>query len=237
MMQLMSLHTLDRTFPDRLPETPLSPLFTLEALRRVAWAVFFLDSSLDGGRYGSSLIDIETFRIQLPCNEQSFLGNDNPRTESIFAAPTEQTGISAYLIRATFLRRRALNAVLRISHHDMQSPEIQADLAVIEAAVTELVDSMPVRYHFTSDNALLHRKRLPAFALLHVMLHKLYILVTTMKLVLYKMDSVFADLIPGVRHQRISHAMAVSRIITECLKHSSTFDTSVYGIAYYAIEI
>ncbi|RSH76711.1 uncharacterized protein EHS24_005287 [Apiotrichum porosum] len=240
MVQLMSLNTLDHTFPAKLPESHLSPLFTYEALRRVAWSVFFQDSTLDGGRYGSSLVDLGTFRIQLPCNEQSFLGNDNSRTESIFAPPSEHTamlGLSAYLIRATHLRRRALNAVFRITHHDLQVPEVQADLAAIEATVKEFVNSMPARYHFTSDNAFLHRKRLPAFLLLHLLLHKLYIIVTMMKLALYRLDPAFSHLIPQVRHQRISHATAVSGILAEGLKQNTTFDLQAFGEAYYALEI
>jgi hypothetical protein len=223
-------------FPNNLSETPLSPLLTHETLRRVAWAVFFSDSILDGGRYGSGLVDINKFYIQLPCNEQSFLGNDNSKTESIFAPPSGATGLSGYIIRCVLLRRRAMDIFHRLSHDDYQLSNIEADLAAVEASVAEMTSSLPARYHFTADNTYLHRKRLPAFLLVHIMLHMLYNGTGSIKLRLYKKDSRLEHLIPDVRRQRITHALAVSAIFAEGLKLTKIFCLHAAAVAYIVLE-
>lgn len=71
-MQFLSLHIFEETYP-HAPSLRLNPLLTREALRRLAWAVFYQDTMADAGRHGVHLVTEAGFHIQLPCDEASFV--------------------------------------------------------------------------------------------------------------------------------------------------------------------
>ncbi len=230
MMQLMALQTADDA---ALPA--LSPLLTHEALRRVAWSVFFLDSTLDGGRHGSGLVDVALYRIQLPCTEQSFLGNDRAHTGSILEPPSGATGLSALLMRAVLLRRRAFDILLGMRHGDCDGAD--AAIAALERSVAEVKRSVPPRYHFTEDNVYLRRQRLPAFLLFHLLVRKVRIIINTTKLALQKRAGADAPpVVAALRLERISRAITIARVFDEGLKHQAAWDMQATAHAYVAIE-
>ncbi|KLT43693.1 hypothetical protein CC85DRAFT_42082 [Cutaneotrichosporon oleaginosum] len=239
MMQLMSLQTVDE---HAAAVSDLSPLLTHEALRRVAWSVFFLDSTLDGGRLGSGLVDVSLFHIQLPCTEESFMGNDNPRTGSIFESPSEDEGatlgISAHLMRAVLLRRRAFDILLRLRHRNFDALRTESDLVALELSLTEVTTSLPPRYRFSEDTAYLYRQRMPAFLLFHLLLLKVSIVINTTRLALLQKSgaTASADIAP-LRLERIKHAISISRIVAEGLKHPAPWDMQASAHAYIALEI
>ncbi|ORX33395.1 hypothetical protein BD324DRAFT_639956 [Kockovaella imperatae] len=71
-MQFLSLHTFDETYPQ--PHAiKLNPLLKPEALRRLAWSVFYLDTMADAGRHGIHTVTETGFHLQLPADEASFL--------------------------------------------------------------------------------------------------------------------------------------------------------------------
>lgn len=75
-MQWLNLHTFDETYP-RVHAVRLNPLLKPEALRRLAWAIFYLDTVADAGRHGVHIITDAGLRNQLPCDEKTFtLGID-----------------------------------------------------------------------------------------------------------------------------------------------------------------
>lgn len=239
-MQMMSLQTFDRTFPDDLSGAPLSPLLSREALRRLAWAVFYQDSMADGGNYGFQLIDVLAYRVQLPCNEQSFLGNDDVQTEPLYPRPHEKNpgvlGISGHLIRAAHLRRRALHLAFRVQNREAGVEELEREAMAMESQITDFVNTLPARYHFTADNTYLHQKRLPAYMVLHLLRHNLYIILGRAKLMLYKLDPRLEGLLPGVRKERVSHALPIAGIIEEGLKYNQPLDPHTAIQAYVALE-
>ena len=70
-MQFLSLHSFDETYPQ--PHAiRLSPLLKPEALRRLAWAVFYLDTMADAGRHGIHTVTETGYHLQLPADEASF---------------------------------------------------------------------------------------------------------------------------------------------------------------------
>jgi hypothetical protein len=79
MMQFLMLHTLDETYAQE-PTVRLSPLLKREALRRLAWAVLYLDTLSDAGRHGVHTVTEDGFHIQLPCDETSFIRGLNVQT-------------------------------------------------------------------------------------------------------------------------------------------------------------
>ncbi|KAF5009432.1 hypothetical protein FDECE_4364 [Fusarium decemcellulare] len=250
MMQMMSLQTFDRTFtPNLTSNIHLSPLLSCEALRRVAWSTFFSDSITDGGRYGFHVVDEKTYRLQLPCEQERFLGNENVVTEPLFynsANPANTApdnleraplDMSAYLLRTAAARRRALHFAFRASHKEQTAEQLSTELDALRADIEELIASLPKRFHFNSDNMFVHRDRLITFLLLHVMRHNLFIILGRAGLMIYQRDPTKIELVPQVRRDRISHALPIAGLVSEGLKAGVNFDPQIGVHAYVALEI
>lgn len=249
MMQMMSLQTFDRTYPkNSIMNAHLSPLLSREALRRVAWATFYADTVIEGGRYGFHTVDERAYRLQLPCDETTFLGNEevvtelldpndchtlNPNQESLERAPL---GISAYQVRTATVRRRALHFAFRASHREGTVEQLSEELGAIEASTEEVIASLPKRFHFNSDNMFLHRDFLPAFILLHTLRNNLFIILGRAALAIYQRDPDKAGLVEQWRRKRISHALPIAGLISEGLSAGIAFDPHIGVQAYVALE-
>lgn len=249
MAQMMSLQTYDRTYPAKMAsKTRLSPLLSPEALRRVAWSTFYIDSVIDGGRYGFHVIDECAYRIQLPCEESRFLGNEPVATDWLFqnepstSAPRVEgferapLGMSAYLIRTAAARRRALHFAFRASHKEQTVGQLTAELASIEADSEAFISDLPKRFQLSSDSMRLHRGRLTTFILLHVLRHNLFIILGRAALYIYQQEFEEADLIMQYRQSRISHALPTARLIADGLREDVVFDPQIGLQAYIALE-
>jgi hypothetical protein len=68
MMTFLRLHIFDES-----PHPIMKPLLGAESLRRLAWSVYYLDATIDGGNYGFTAIPDGAFTISLPCDEKPFL--------------------------------------------------------------------------------------------------------------------------------------------------------------------
>ncbi|CAG9990677.1 unnamed protein product [Clonostachys byssicola] len=221
----------------------------LMALRRVAWSTFYFDTIIDGGRYGFHTLDEKAFRLQLPCDEGRFLGNEAIITEPLRYDQTEKPetstqahlkgsalGISAYLIRTAAARRRALFFAFRASHKEDSGEKQVVELATLEAEIEHFVSALPRRFHLTNDNLFLHRERLGTFILLHVLRHNLFIIVGRASLQIFQRDLSKSDLIPQVRQKRISHALPIASLLSEALKAGIALDPQLGVHAYIALE-
>lgn len=248
-MQMMSLHIFDQVYPASFPSNQrLSPLLSRESLRRLAWSTFYLDSMTDGGRYGSQTTDERAYRIQLPCDQESFLGDDNATTEPLIpeetitaqraggGLPHASLDMSAYLLRTAAARRRGLHFAFRASYQENPVENLSAGLLVIQDDLEAIYADLPRRFHFNADNILLHRDRLPMFILLHVLRHNLFIILGRAALLVYPRDPTKTDLTNHVRCDRISRALAISDLISTGLKENITFDPHIGIQAYVALE-
>ncbi|KAJ5692592.1 hypothetical protein N7462_002015 [Penicillium macrosclerotiorum] len=251
MMQMMSLQAFDRTYPATFPPNlHLSPLLSCEALRRLAWSTFFMDSLVDGGRYGFHTVDENSYRLQLPCDQASFLANETVKTEMLFHHQNDPSSsttnehiqrgpldMSAYLIRIAAARRRALHFAFRASHREETVERMTTELETLEEDIGAVVAELPKRFQFNADNMFIHRERLTTFIVLHILRHNLFIILGRAALLIYQRDPYKADLIVQVRQKRISHALPIASIIAEGLKADICFDTHVGIQAYVALEI
>ena len=243
-MQMMSLQTFDRTYPATIPSNlQLSPLLSSEALRRLAWSTFYMDSIVDGGRYGFHTVDENSYRLQLPCDEARFLSSEPCTTGSLFPSLTnapntnaDNLDMSAYLLRAAAVRRRAIHFAFRASHKEQTVETLMEEMSLIEAAIGEVIKTLPKRFHFNKDNMFLHRERLATFIVLHVLRHNLFIVIGRAALQVYQRDPAKANLARQVRHNRIAHALPIAGIISEGLKAGVDFDPQVGVQAYVALE-
>ncbi|KAI5460118.1 hypothetical protein BGZ63DRAFT_455647 [Mariannaea sp. PMI_226] len=252
MMQMMSLQTFDRTYsPAQLSNMGLSPLLSGEALRRVAWSTFYVDSIVDGGRYGFHVVDENSYRLQLPCDEASFLSNETVATEPLLPLSGNSSTIgsspggvdrpvlsmASYLLRAAAARRRALHFAFRASHKEKTAKELMTELATIETNTEAVISALPKRFHFNTDNMFLHKDQLVTFLLLHILRHNIFIVVGRAALQVYLRDPSTIDLVPQVRRKRISHALPTAGLISEGLKAGISFDPHIGVCAYVALEI
>lgn len=244
---MMSLQTFDRTYPSSLNPTsdsPLRPLLSGETLRRLAWATFYMDTVIDGGRYGFHTVDEKAFRVQLPCDEDRFLGNEKTETEPLYplnnllGAQRERStlGISAHLIRTGAARRRALFFAFRCSHKEDTPENLAVELSTLEYDMLQVTNSLPARFHLTTNNLLLHKDRLSTFVLLHVLRHNLFIIVGRAALQIFLRDINKAHLIQQVRRKRVSHALPIASLCVEGLKAGVFFDPQIGVHAYVALE-
>lgn len=243
----MSLQTLDSAYRDQRPaQSSISPLLSPETLRRIAWSTFYLDAIADGGRWGFHTVDENTFRIQLPCNQASFLANESVITEPLVANPTSpgnmnqadhmSLDLSAYLLRTAAMRRRALHFAFRTSYSKEPEEELAAKLMTLENEVEKVVYALPKRFQFSSDNMVLHRDRLITFILLHILRHNLYIILGRAALQIYRGNQAKADFVRLVRRDRISHALPIAGLFSESLKASINFDPQMGVHAYVSLE-
>ncbi|GKZ30714.1 hypothetical protein AbraIFM66950_010008 [Aspergillus brasiliensis] len=250
MMQMMSLHTFDRTYPADFPSPHrLSPLLSREALRRVAWCTFYLDSMIDGGRYGSQTIEERSFRIQLPCDQESFLSNEQVKTEPLFLGrvnpsnpmeadlPRAPLDMWAYILRAAAARRRVLHFAFRASHQDQSIEHLSTQLSALQADIEEVIAALPRRLHFNTDNVFLHGDRLGTFILLHVLRHNLFIILGRAALLIFSHDPTRRDLVVQARRSRIAHALAISGLVKAGLEKDIIFDPHIGIQSYVALEI
>lgn len=249
MMQMMSLHVFDRAYPVDFPSHQrLSPLLSREALRRIAWSTFYLDSMTDGGRYGSQTIDERAYRIQLPCDQESFLGDDHVVTEPLIpgyinsaqvlrdGVPHASLDMSAYLLRTAAARRRGLHFAYRASYQEHTVDRLSSDLLLLQEDLESVFADLPRRFQLIPDNLILHRDRLSMFILLHILRRNLFIILGRAALQIYLRDPTKVDLVYQVRRNRISHALAVSDLVSAGLKEGIIFDPHIGVQAYVALE-
>ncbi|CAK7204036.1 hypothetical protein SEUCBS139899_006787 [Sporothrix eucalyptigena] len=181
MMQLMSLHTLDRNESDPVKERAepsarqgahtLLPLLTPEALRRVAWSAFCADTINDAGRYSYHTVDDAFFsRLQLPCDNRRFLADEAVVTPPLLAnlrPDVKQTqdvlDVSAYLVRTFAVRRRTLHVAYRIAHGLASIEQLAAELDAAEADIAQHVEAVHRLLRFDYLH-LLEKRDLDAFS-------------------------------------------------------------------------
>ncbi|RYF04727.1 MAG: hypothetical protein EOO77_29265 [Oxalobacteraceae bacterium] len=66
---------------DESPHLIAKPMLDAESLRRLAWSVYYLDATMDGGHYGFTAIPDGAFTIPLPCDEKPFLRHQSTSKE------------------------------------------------------------------------------------------------------------------------------------------------------------
>jgi hypothetical protein len=93
-----------------------------ESRRRLMWACYIMDTLVGSGVDQLTLINEKDIKVQLPCNERSFLQQKPCITEIMERGqvlkflspeiipndPTENMGIMAYLVRHIEIRKRVL---------------------------------------------------------------------------------------------------------------------------------
>lgn len=255
MMQFLGLHNFDETYP-QLPPSRLSPLLSREALRRLAWAVFFSDTMADAGRHGVHLITEAAFYIQLPSDEESFTRGQDVITEPLRSQsshlatqpPSPNIGISAHYVRTAALRRRVLhyNSSIHLSTDPLS--KMLEELSAFEAEMHETLNALPESLAYNDANLFIHTPDRTAFVGLHMLRHNADLMLALAKLTACIKHQSQLGNVPGSTHldvgeimaetrrERLRHALPVSRIVGDMMRLGVNSDPSVNVQAYSSIE-
>ena len=258
---MLSLNSFDESYPTidaAKAGLSLSPLLRPEALRRLAWSTFYHDTILDYGRHGIHGLTEDSFHIQLPCDERTFLLDEqvitqplHPKDTTTVTSPpaaspstsgTPPMGMSAHLIRTAAIRRRILHFAHNVKYSGKAASVLWTQTVQLEDDLNAVILSLPTSYTYTTDQVFLHRHRLPTFILLHCMRHNCYIILSRAKLLVCtrardeNADSELGNVAEQCRRDRIARALPTSIIIAEGLKHGANFDPHVGVCAYVALE-
>ncbi|RSH89696.1 hypothetical protein EHS25_002247 [Saitozyma podzolica] len=252
-MQFLSLHTFDETYNTQAPTVRHNPLLKPEALRRVAWAVFYLDTLADTGQHGVHLVTDTAFRIQLPCDEASFVRGIEVETARLHdlrcSVPNPLTalspngegpshvGISGHLMRTAAMRRRVLHFDSLIQHSTDSSAKILADLADFEQHLRKVISDLPDDLAYSDHNLFVQARRLPAFLFLHLLRHNCFLMLAQARLNVCSRDPSLKDFALSVCRERIRHAIPVSRIVADIIRLGVNCSPAVGVQAYTSLEI
>ena len=259
MMQYLSLHTFDITGPTST-STRRNPLLQREALRRLAWAVFYVDCMADAGLYGVHTVHENSFQIRLPGHDEAFLRGDsessNQMAESDVASPmsifgagstTVETpareGIPFHLVQTMAMRRQILH--FHSSSKRMSiSIASQNQLDEIQIRLRTLIADLPQSLAYTESNLYIHSAKRTAFVLLHALRHNCFLMLLTARLELFKSnaaagnvtDAGYTDRIESCLRQRLKHAVPTANIIQDILLLDINCDPYIGSLGYTALE-
>lgn len=248
-MQFLSLHNYDEVYPQ--PHSiQLNRLLSPEALRRLAWSVYFLDCMGDAGRHGVHTVTEEGYQIQLPCDETSFVRGIEVRTESLHRpgnlpclSPTGQSppegvtlGVSGHIIKTSAFRRRILHYKSRIKYMTATAQMMLEHLQNVENELKVLMAELPADLVYIEDNLYIHPERRTAFVLLHALRHNCFIMLAETRLIVCSRDPNLHDLAYTWMRDRVRHAYPVSRIVADALRLGVVCDPFVGCLAYTGIE-
>jgi hypothetical protein len=251
-MQFLALHTFDETYNTQAPTVRHNPLLKPEALRRVAWAVFYLDTLADTGQHGVHLVTDTAFRIQLPCDEASFVRGIDVETARlhdsrcplpnplIAHSPNGEgpshVGISGHLMRTAAMRRRVLHFDSLIQHSTDTSAKILADLADFEQHLRKVISDLPDDLAYSDHNLFVQARRLPAFLFLHLLRHNCFLMLAQARLNVCSRDPSLKDFALSVCRERIRHALPVSRIVADIIRLGINCSPAAGVQAYTSLE-
>lgn len=250
MMQYLSLHIYDEVYAQ--PHTiGLNKLLSPEALRRLAWAVFFLDAMGDAGRHGVHTVTEEAYHIQLPADETAFARGIEMRTECLrsnngdveilspngqIPTPGASLGVSAHIIKTAAFRRRILHFKSRIKYMTTPSLNMLESLDVMERELKEVMGELPADLVYSEDNLYIHPERRTAFVVLHSLRHDCFIMLAEARLIICNKDPMLQEKTVQWMRDRVRHAYPVASIVSDALRLGIVCDPFIGALAYTAIE-
>lgn len=242
MMQYHSLHIFDEVFPS-VGVTPLNPLLNREALRRLAWSVFYLDTMVDAGRHGVHNVTEEGYRVQLPCSEPSFARGLDVKTMGLreYTRGSDSsgvdTGISTQVIITAAMRRRLLHFWTSTLQYSTDPPASHlGQLHKLESQLDRIMVSLPADLAYTEENLYVLSGQRTALVLLHALRHTTSILLARIQCVLSERFTDKLDMAIAARRNRIRHALAIAGLAADAKRLDINLDPCVAFQSYTALE-
>ncbi|WWD08242.1 hypothetical protein V865_006353 [Kwoniella europaea PYCC6329] len=243
MMTFLRLHELDE-WPRQTPK----PLLSKESLRRLAWSVWYVDATLDGGVFGGSNIHEDAFTIQLPCDDRPFLLHRQVVTEQLVPRPQstilpgnlpqmEPVDLAGHLIRAMAARQHLAQAYSRIRRRLLTHGSVVEMSREAQAKANRLLDSLTPDLGYSRALYHIYHDRRPALVSLHVVRNNCIRHTSLLRLMVAQLTSDTETDQNKERQKLISNAMELSQILGDAIDHEVSLDPQIAMHAYNAIEI
>ena len=252
MSQYLSLHIFDASY-SLDAHADINPLLKPESLRRLAWSVFYLDTMADAGVHGMHQTTERSYHIQLPCEETDFLRSSKVVTpllsdimtdmRSLFARDPgmrdrmERLGLSAFIIRTGAMRRRILHFASKLRWPGPTIQELVAQSDCMEEELKAMLDQLPSSLEYSEDNLYVHSTQQAAFILLHILQHNCCLMLARARLLISALQPHGApELAVVARKDRLQHAFACSRVVSDALQMDVQCDDFVGTASYTCLE-
>ncbi|WVQ92958.1 hypothetical protein IAU59_000019 [Kwoniella sp. CBS 9459] len=241
MMTFLRLNELDQW-----PRQANKPLIHRESLRRLAWSVWFLDATLDGGNFGASTIHEDSYTIQLPFDDRPFLLHKHvvteplmppPRLPSSITKPEDSLDLSAHLIRAMYARQVLAQTQSRMQKHILPADANANCVRHAEQKALTLLSSMPLDLQYTRTLYHVYRDRRPMVVCLHMVRNNCQRHQSLLRMSYEQQTSSRTYDTRSERLALIECAKSCSRILQDALEYNTSLDPQIGMHAYNAIEI
>ena len=254
MTQALRLHTFDDSYPLEDASAKLSPLLQPEALRRLAWSTFFVDTLLDMGQHGLHTVTDNTYRMQLPARESVFMyGQGQHRTEPLWARQGDQVvigtgenlGLAAHLMRIVAMRRRVLHFSSTLKFATAPINRLWDSLLTLGRNLAIVLQSLPERYsaephaiqaYLANGSCPTHLTRL---FVVHTLRENARILYAKAQLLVCEkggVDRFYTEQLVSIKKDRIRTALRTSDLIKAANDLNVHLDPLTNGHAYAALE-
>jgi hypothetical protein len=167
-MTFLRLHMFDES-----PHLIAKPMLDAESLRRLAWSVYYLDATMDGGHYGFTAIPDGAFTIPLPCDEKPFLRHQPTSKEYMLPSnstePSKDLGLAGYLLRAMYARQILAGLHSRLQRQLVPVPAIPTYVKQAESDARQLLGVLPPDLEDSRINFHIWKGQQTLFLHLHVL--------------------------------------------------------------------
>jgi len=235
MMTFLRLHMFDET-----PHPTMKPLLGAESLRRLAWSVYYLDATIDGGNYGFTAIPDGAFTISLPCDEKPFLQHLPTTKEymlpTIPPAPDCDLGLAGYLLRAMYARQILAGLHSRIQRRLVPVSSILDFVTQAANEASQLLGTLPFDMLYTRTNFHILKSQQPLFLHLHVMRNTCARHIALLKMLTTTHTTSDHFDVSMCRRQLIEDASALSGFFSQALDHGTVLDPQLAMHAYNGLE-
>jgi hypothetical protein len=237
MMTFLRLHMFDES-----PHPIMKPLLGAESLRRLAWSVYYLDATIDGGNYGFTAIPDGAFTIPLPCDEKPFLQHAPTIKEymlpSIPPPIKSDLGLAGYLLRAMYARQILAGLHSRIQRRLVPVASVVEFVKQAEIEARQLLGTLPPDIEYTRTNFHILKTQQALFVHLHVMRINCSRHIALLKMLSASYTMPMPDLfdVPACRSQLIQDATTLSGLFHQALEHGTPLDPQLACHAFGGIE-
>ncbi|WWC91439.1 uncharacterized protein L201_006385 [Kwoniella dendrophila CBS 6074] len=243
MMTFLRLHELNEWSRQT---TTSKPLIGPESLRRLAWSVWYMDATLDGGNFGSSNIQEDGFTIQLPSDDRPFLLHRHVDTEPLIPKSialdhhghdTSPLDLSAHLLRAMCARQALAQAYSRIQRKLFTHPSIAQMGQTAEEKANNLLSTLTSDLSYSRALYHIYRDRTPTLVLLHVVRNNCERHTCLLRILVAQHTVDAGYNAKEERRALLINAKNLSRILADALNNQVALDPQIAMHAYNAIEI
>lgn len=162
-----------------------------ESRRRVLWACYLLDASIECGIDQLRFVSAGDVQVQLPCLEDSFIRNIPCITEMlsvgkllpfvdrhqvVAASAVENIDMRGHYIRAMSIRSKILRYVKHLDGEVPWKTDGSSQFQVLDKELRDIENSIPVNLRMSTENVYIYKTsgRLNLFFGLHILISQTY---------------------------------------------------------------